>query len=132
MHFKNINLYLDAQLQFSFYANNTESPNKHGNSVTTFISSSIQVAFFHEHNSCSIPLIFTHLIPKTPGLEIFNMRFTIFVSSKLVQILQNFTNVNFFNNSNLSLQLTSSSICKHEKGRSFHEKLVERTASFLC
>ena len=33
----------------------TGCPNKHGNSVTTFTSSSLHEAFFHEQNYCSIP-----------------------------------------------------------------------------
>ena len=34
---------------------NTGCPNKYRNSVTTFISSLIHAAIFHEHNYCSIP-----------------------------------------------------------------------------
>ena len=33
----------------------TGCPNKQGNKVTTFISSSIHAAFFYETNYCNIP-----------------------------------------------------------------------------
>ena len=39
---------------FKILLYDTGCPNKHGNSVTTFISSSLNAAFFHEHNYCSI------------------------------------------------------------------------------
>ena len=45
---------------------------------------------------------FTHLISKTPGLEIFKTLSTIFVSLKLAEILQNLTNFNSFDKSKLS------------------------------
>ena len=71
---------------------------------------------FHKLNNCSIPLIFTHLIPKTPGLEIFKMRFTIFVSSKLVKILQNFTNLIFLIILTCLYSLHLRQFVRHEKG----------------
>ena len=43
--------------------------------MTTFISSSIYVAFFHEHIAV---FQLKHLISKSPGLEIFKMWSTIF------------------------------------------------------
>ena len=45
--------------------------NKHDNSVTSFISSSIHAAFFTDTIIAVVKL--THLISKMPGLEIFKM-----------------------------------------------------------
>ena len=62
--------------------------------MTTFISSSIHEAYFHEHIFAVFQ--FKHLIPNMPGLEIFKMKYTIFAFSKLTEILENLK-FQFFN-----------------------------------
>ena len=54
----------------------------------------------------------TNISSKTPGLEIFKMLSTIYVSSKLLEILQICENFNLFNKLKLSEYLISSSIFK--------------------
>ena len=55
---------------------------------TTFISSSIHAVFFHYHNYYSTAV-------ETSGLQIFEMCSTIFVFSKLTEILQNLYKCHF-------------------------------------
>ena len=59
--------------QNNMFSNFLRGVPKHGNSLTTFLSSSI--AFFHEHIAV---FQLKHLISKSPGLEIFKMWSTIF------------------------------------------------------
>ena len=78
---------------------------KHGNSVrTSFHLRSILVpcGFFYNHIIAVTQL--KHLISKTPGHgpKIFKMGSTIFVLSKLTEILENFKNLNLFDKSKLS------------------------------
>ena len=67
-----------------------------------------------------------HFISKTPGLQIFKMWSTIFVISKLTEILRS-RNFSLFNKSKLSYCLISSSIFKTQ-GR---YTTVRHTASFF-
>jgi len=51
------------------------------------------MAIFHEHTHCSIPAQTSK--EKTPGLEIFKVWYTIFVPSKLTEVLQ-FVEISFY------------------------------------
>ena len=76
----------------------TGCPNKHGNSVTSFVLSSICKRHFFMNTIIAVFQL-RHLISNKPGLGIFKMWSTIFASSKLTEILRIWTNFNLFNKS---------------------------------
>ena len=93
----------------------TGCPNKHGNSLTTFISYSIQAGFFPGLSYCSIWVFqFRRLISKTPGLKIFKMlsmyHYCIF---KLNEDIAKFVQRNwvFVTNSNFPIPITLNPDC---------------------
>ena len=76
---------------YIFHIQGVQINNKHGNSVTTFI-------FMRHFFMNTIIAVFQlkHLISTTPGLKIFKMRCTIFVSSKLTEILRNLLQISIY------------------------------------
>ena len=79
---ENINPQSSSQQVFPLQYLSTRCPNKHGNSVTTFISSSIHAAFLLQYLSSNI-------YRKRLVLRFSKCGLPFFLSSKLTEILQN-------------------------------------------